>query len=311
VAKSNLRATQLQLIFQKAKVKHFAIILFSIILVKIINHRGFNPANKTLAMCAQNSYEIHIIDESVTRQEILSVEAVTNSHFRSFITSIKHHVLSKFPGAVSCQENLDNKPKIELVFVRLPLVTSENRPIAPAPSPDASRSDVICRLDSPWAKLTVNRAERPLVRGVFIWNERQFLLDQALMAGAQASFGTAPVPFNESVFDKFIQDYTNSVLLAPSPEARNMALTGVAKRLPPEVFWLFRRSPQSTRGPFTGFVMSALSTTIARANPQYTALTKVILNRCFASRRTEERYESVLDLKNLFPIDKYRIDQLY
>ena len=181
----NFRAIKLHFTFQRAKAKGFAIIL---VLVGVMSCSVFDLAQQTSAtMCNPKSHTVQIIDESVTRQEILSVEAVNNPHFRSFITSVRDHVLSKFVGKSPCHEKSDDEPMIKLVFVRLPLVMSRDRPITPAPSLNTSQSDVTSRLDSPWATLTIRRSASPLVRAVFIWNERQFLLDQALMSGARVS----------------------------------------------------------------------------------------------------------------------------
>jgi hypothetical protein len=308
----DLRAIQSHLTFRREKVKCFAIILFALILVIIMNHRGFNLANTASAtMCNPKSHTVQIIDESVTRQEIASVEAVNNPHFRSFITSVTEHVLSKFAGAMPCQENLDNKPMINLVFVRLPLVVSKDRPIAPAPSLNTSQSEVTSRLDSPWATLTIRRSASPQVRAVFIWNERQFLLDQALMSGARVSPTDPLVPIDDNIFGQYVQDYTDSVLLAPSPEARSAAQASIAKRLPAEILWLFRHAWQSTLAPFSTEVDHAMTATVERTAIGYTNLTKTLVDQLFASVKTEIGYKSILDLKNVFTIDQYRINQLH
>lgn len=269
-----------------------------------------NPTSAT--MCDPNSYSIQIIDQSVTRlSEVPSVEAVSDPNLRSYITSVTDNVLSKFKGMKRCQENSNDEPMINLVFVRLPLVMSENRPIAPPPSLNAPQSDVTCRLDSPWAKLAIRRSTTPLVRAVFIWNERQFLLDQALMSDARASPTQPLLPIDDRIFGQYVKDYTDSVLLAESPEARSAAQASISKRLPPEVLWLFRHAWQSTRGPFSTMAESALRSTVQRAAIGYTDLTKTLIDQCFASAKTEVRYKSVLDLKNVFPLDQYQINRLY
>jgi hypothetical protein len=277
-----------------------------------MNHIGFNLANTTsTTICNPNSYAIQIIDESVTRQPNITVEAVSNPHFRSFITSVTSHVLSKFVGMKPCPKSSDNEPMIKLVFVRLPLVMSRNKPIAPAPSLNATRSNTTRRLDSPWVKFTITRSPKPFVRGVFLWNERQFLFDQALMSGSHTSPSNPLVPIDERTFGQFVKDYTDSVLLAASPEAQSAAQASISKRLPPEILWLFRQSGQSTRGPFYGFVMSALKATIDHVTEKYIDISKSLVDQCFASAKTEIRYKSVLDLKNVFILDQYRINRLH
>jgi len=263
-------------------------------------------------MCNSNSYELHIVDASVTQQpEIPSVEAVNDPGFRAFITSVTGHVLSKFAGAMPCQENSDGEPMLNLVFVRLPLVTSRGEPISPMPSLNALHSDATRRLDSPWLKLTIGRSTSPQIHAVFIWNERQFLLDQAIMSGVRASSTTPLVSIDDRIFTQFVQNYTDSVLLAASPEAQSAAQSSMSERLPADILWLFRHARQSTRGPFSGEIDNALRSIIQRAAIGYSNLTKVLVDQFFASSTTEIRYESVLDLENVFTVDQYRINQLH
>lgn len=149
-----------------------------------------------------------------------------------------------------------------------------------------------------------------VVRAVFVWNERQFLLDQSLMSGIRASPTTPLVSIDEAIFEQFVQDYTNSVLLVRSPEAVSVGQASISKRLPPDIFWLFSNALQSTRGPFSGMVASALRSTLSRGASGYTDLTKTLVDQFFASEMTEIRYESVLDLKDLFTLDQYRVNDL-
>lgn len=310
----NLRAIQSYLTFRRAKAKCFAIIL---VLVGVMSHSVFDLAQQASAtMCNPKSYTVKIIDQSVTGQsEVPSVEAVGDPHFRSFITSVTDHVLSKFMGKRPCQGNSDDEPIINLVFVRLPLVTSGNKPIAPVPSLDAPQSNVTCRLDSPWAKLTIRRSTSPLVRAVFIWNERQFLLDQVLLSGKKSGEShllTVPlIPLTNRLFEQYARDYADSeILLSPSGE-RSQTTTNISKRIPADVLWLFRKSWQSTRGPFSNIARSAMTTTLERAAGGYTNLALALFDQCFAStQNSEQRYESILDVRDVISLNKYQIHQL-
>ncbi|MCC3512779.1 MAG: hypothetical protein JGK29_28245 [Microcoleus sp. PH2017_17_BER_D_A] len=165
-------------------------------------------------------------------------------------------------------------------------------------------------MDSPWVKLTFNRSPRLVVRAVFLWSERQFMFDQALMSGIRASPTNSLLPIDEPMFEQFVKDYTDSVLFAPS-QARPAALASISKRLPPEILWLFRHAFQSTRGPFSRQVKSALVSVLERGASGYTELTKALVDQFFTSAQTEIRYESVLDLKDIFTLDQYRVKNLY
>ncbi|MCC3505046.1 MAG: hypothetical protein JGK23_19975 [Microcoleus sp. PH2017_19_SFW_U_A] len=100
------------------------------------------------------------------------------------------------------------------------------------------------------------------------------------------------------------------MLLAPSPEAQPAALASISKRLPPEIFWLFRNTWQTTLIPFYMSVARAFELAVGKAAIGYTDLTKALIDQFFASETTEIRYESLLDLKDLFTPDRYRINDL-
>jgi hypothetical protein len=121
------------------------------------------------------------------------------------------------------------------------------------------------------------------------------------MLGIRALPTNPLVPIDGRIFRQFVQDYTDSVLLAPSPEVRSAAQASLSKCLRPEVLWMFRHAWQTTRNPFSTMVTSALRSTIKQAESRYTDLTKTLFDQFFASETTEIRYESVLDLKDLFP----------
>lgn len=253
-----------------------------------------------------NSYVIRIIDGSATQQpEISSVEAVNDPHFRSFITSVLGHVLPKSLEEIPFEKNSNNKPMINLVFVRYPLVASENRPILPVPSLDVPKSGLICRLDSPWVKLVIRQSAPPLVQAVFIWNERQFLIDQVLLSDESHSLITPPIPLTNSLFMQYSKDYADFItqLSAPAPE-----------HIPADILWLFRKSWQSTRGPFWNEAMSSNKATVERIANSYTSLVLTLSDQCLEplidTSNFKIRYESILNLKDIFALDSYQINRL-
>ena len=232
-----------------------------------------------------------------------------DSPFKNYVTTLSEHVWAKIDDGAQCHGDLKSSPEVKLFFVYRPLV--KTAPIvAPFNLEERTQSNGSRHLDSPWVKLTFSRSPMLVVRAVFLWNERQFLLDQALMSGIRASPTNPLPPIDEPIFRQFVQDYTDSVLLAPSPEAWPAAQASISKRLPPEIFWLFRHAWQTTLAPFSVAVAHALGLAVGRAASGYTDLTKALIDQFFASETTEIRYESVLDLKDIFTLDRYRINQL-
>jgi hypothetical protein len=148
------------------------------------------------------------------------------------------------------------------------------------------------------------------VRAVFLWNEQQFLFDQSLMSSIRASPTNPLVPIDRAIFDQFVEDY-ESVLAVRSPEARDAAQASISKRLPPEIFWLFRNAPETSLSPFQVDVVFTLNSILMQAASGYTELTKALVDQFFTSAKTEIRYESVLDLKDIFTFDRYRVNRLH
>jgi hypothetical protein len=258
---------------------------------------------------------IEIIDESGGKQlSGNSLATLEDSPFKNYVTTISQHVLTKTKEMEQCQGNLENNPEIQLVFVYRPLIASGKSPQALPVHSESKKSDRVKYLDSPWVKLTIDSGlRRPkgtsqlVVKGVFLWSERQFLFDQAMMSGARNAPTQPLLPIEETVFDKYIEDYTNSVLLASSPEDRSTGQELISKRLPVDILWLFRNAWQSTFAPFSMEVDHALRSTVQKVEIGYTDITKTLIQQSISSSKTEIRYAGILDLNSSFSIDKYQI----
>jgi hypothetical protein len=289
----------------KGKVQYLAIILLSI-LAGLSIYRVFDLTQTTAAlMCNPNGYAIRIIDDSVT-SEVRSIEAVNDPFFKSFITSLTDYISSKFSGATPCEGNSGEKPMINLIFVRLPLVTSGNDPIAPPPNLDTSLPNITCHLDSPWVKLAIGHSNSPLIQGVFIWNERQLLADQVLLSNQNLSLTAPLIPLSNHLFEQYATDYENSEMLR-SISSENAQAT-ISERIPADVLWLFRNSPQTNFIPFSSAARSAMNTTLERAAGGYANLVAALFEQCFSStQNSEQRYKTILDLRNILSIDEYKI----
>jgi hypothetical protein len=284
---------------QTVTIIFFASLLITVFAVK---------STYSVQRCQKMQTSIKIIDESggkrLSGTTLATLEA---SPFKNYVTSISQHVSTKIGEMAQCPGDIKSAPEVELFFVYRPLVTPATAPF----NFKLTKSPSTRYLDSPWLKITKSSSPKLSVRAAFIWNERQFLVDQAELSGSRTSPSNPLVPIDERIFEQYVQDYTNSVLLAASPEAKVVAQTNISKRLPAEVLWLFRKAWQSTLAPFSGEVNYALRSTIQRGESGYTDITKILVNLSFSSAKIGSRYESILDLKDIFTIDKYRIDQLH
>jgi hypothetical protein len=262
--------------------------------------------------CPNTQTSIQIIDETGGKWlSGTSIDGLQHLSFKNYVTTLSQQVSAKIDEIAQCQGDLKSSPEAKLFFVYRPLFTYTGAPIVGPFNLEPTQSKGSRHLDSPWVKLTFNRSPTLVVYAVFLWNERQFLMDQALMSGIRASPTNPLVPIDEPIFEQFVKDYIDSVLVVPSPEAGLAGQASISKRLPPEIFWLFRNAWQSTRIPFSSEVKSALVSVLERGASGYTELTKTLVDQFFTSTRTESRYESVFDLKDLFTLDQYQIKNLH
>ncbi len=251
--------------------------------------------------CNPIRYSTRIVDET---------SGSPDPSFEHLVVAVTSHILARVGGPAPHQVSSDAVAEIQLIFIHRPLLKSA----AAAPGlADASQGPRLAdarHLDNPWVKLTIGASPSCLLHAAFLWNERQILLDQALMSGTHGQSTNALLPIEPPAFARLVQDYVESVLLAPSPEARSQMLAEAAKRIPPDVLWLFRHAWQSTRAPFSTLVASALTATKERASTGYTEVVKALVDRSLDTTTADERYASILDLEGVVDLGPYRISRL-
>ena len=176
------------------------------------------------------------------------------------------------------------------------------------PSLELSERALTCHLDSPWVKLRAIYSQDPILHASFIWNERQVLLDQVLLAGTNPGHMQALSPIEPRVFESYVEKYATSVLLAASREARATAQLRISQEVPADIAWLFRHSWQSTKTPFSMIARHELGLTLKRATALYAALSEKLLDRCLIPEKRQEVYKTVLQLDPIINLGEYRID---
>jgi hypothetical protein len=278
---------------------------FAIILVTALLIIAFAVKSTYSVGSCQKQASIKIIDESDGKTlTARSINTSEDSLFNNYVTTISKHFFFKIDELGQCNGNVKTDPQVELVFVYRPLISYGIAPF----NFELKRTNNTRYLDSPWVKLAITSSPKLFVRVAFIWNERQFLLDQAVLSGARASPNVPLLPIDRDILSQFEQDYIGIERNSLSKEAKAAAqanLTG----LPPDTIWLFRQAPSLD---WAGLLTEqALEKTITQGTEKNIELTKALLNRRFASRQKEQRYHSVLDLQDMFDIDKYRIKSLY
>ena len=258
----------------------------------------------------QKQASIRIIDETggrdpKTRYIYPSPDRRVDSPFYNYVTKISKHLFLKIDEIEKCKGDKISDPQIELAFVYRPLISRQIQPF----NFDLKKSNDTKYIDSPWLKLTMTKSTKLVVRAAFIWNERQFLFDQAVLSGARASPTETLLPIDRIIYTKFLRDYSvnDDATLSASKEVRAAVLTDLAKRIPADLMWLFLHS-----GKLDGLRLDemGMDRAIEQQVDRYIDLTKALLNRRFESIQTEQRYSSILNLKQLFDLDRYRIGRI-
>jgi hypothetical protein len=272
---------------------------------------------EAMGSCRQQT-SIRIIDESNGVDTGYRYIATSQDpRFRDYVDTISTYVFKKIDAMGQCKDN----PQIELVFVYRPLISQGIAPF----NFEQTKSGQTQYLDSPWVKLTIDRSPKLMVRAAFMWNQRQFMLDQALLSGARADPSKPLLPIDLDTLKKFVEDYKKNVVKTPLREASTVngpdnasrrfkeaetaALSQISQRLPADLFWLFRRSIFASE--FPAPENDPLEETISERKTAYAKISKALVDRRFSSIKPNQYYQNIFDLKDITNIDKYRIIDKY
>jgi hypothetical protein len=231
------------------------------------------------------------------------VNIIKHKYFKKYINTISRYVFAKVDAMGQCQGTA-GLPQVELVFVYRPALSSGIVPFKDFTN-SKSKFQATKQLDSPWVKLTLARSPQLNLKAVFIWSERQFLLDQALILGERSWDSRPPMPIALEIFDRWESDDPDPA--TPSQEA------SFARQLPADMRWLFKNARLSgLPNAVVGEVRSGLKFIMEQNDkPGYTDLNIALINQLFNDSKQQIHYDSVLDLKDLFDIDKYQIRSIH
>jgi len=234
---------------------------------------------------------------------VLSAFTHSDPSFSYFVKTVTQHVAGRLGKDNLCTDNPDSTKHSRLRFVNWPLTIGEVNPLALISIPDR-KLPASCRIVSPWIDFSFGRSPVPWVQGVVRWNERQLLADQAILAGARNVPSGVVMPLKFREFGHFELEYANSEIM----REREPVATPIDAYIPEDLMWLFRRSWQSTRGPFGSFVAHSMDIAIKKGIKNYTGLTIALIDRCLASDGEELHYSNILDAADLISLEQYKID---
>lgn len=252
---------------------------------------------------AVDMVRIQILNEQISSPETRLSAANLNDfapNFRAFVVAVTEHVAIKL--ARDIHHVGDDKDGTLLQFIFWPLATSGNTPPIPTPLIDTQHSSS-CRISSPWIDIVTERKPIPRVRAVIRWNQRQLLADQALLSGSKNVPKGIAIPLTQREFTHFAEEeYAASEIL------REPAAKAIEERVPPDLLWLFRRSWQSTRGPFADAARGSMDIAMRTGADSYTKLVLALVDHCFTIDQAELHFHSILDVANLISLQKYKIN---
>jgi hypothetical protein len=224
------------------------------------------------------------------------VNTLENKHFKNYVTTVSKYVFTKVDAMGLCQA-ASGKPQVDLVFVYRPAIS---RGIAPFDF-QPQKSQGTKQLGSPWIKLTLNKSPQLNLRAVFVWNERQFLLDQAEIMLERRSPEIKPLlPIDLYTFDRWARERD------PNRLTKGTNFGEFIKQLPPDIRWIFIHWSTGWKNGREQAIEQIRDVT-EKEKIGYTDLNKALIDNFFASTKMEISYNSVLDINNVFNIDKYRM----
>jgi hypothetical protein len=225
------------------------------------------------------------------------VNTLENKHFKNYVTAVSKYFFTKVDAMGLCQ-SASGQPQVDLAFVYRPAIS---RGITPFDFQPQKSSDTQ-QLNSPWVKLTLDKSPQLNFRAVFVWNERQFLLDQAVIMVGRRSPETKPLlPIDLDTFDRWARERDRLRL------TKGTNFGEFIKQLPPDIRWIFIRWSTGWKSGREQAIEQIRNVT-EKEKIGYTDLNQSLIEQLFTSTKMEIRYNSVLDLKNVFNIDKYRME---
>ncbi|MDR2724712.1 MAG: hypothetical protein LBC90_01320, partial [Candidatus Adiutrix sp.] len=222
--------------------------------------------------------------------------------FPAFATAVTEHVAAKLAQEKLCLDNAESQDRSLLLFVPLRL----SIPPTSLPRLEVQPSSGGCRIYSPWIDLAIERGPVPWVRGIVRWSERQLLADQAVLAGARNVPPGVAMPLNPKELSKYGEKYVKSEIFGKWNFWS--IFWSIEKRVPPDILWLFRHSPQTTFLSFAVTAGYALDRAMKEGTEGYTKIVLALIDRCLASDGADIHYSSILDVADLIPLESYKID---
>ena len=272
---------------------------------------GGTSMAENLSTCPVDTVPIQILnkrgDNSATTLSAAGKYGFTgNPSFNAFITAVTEHLAAKLAQEKLCLNSAESQERSLVKFAYLYFtVPEDDQRLAAVRTLEALPSDV-CRISSPWIDIAVERGPVPSVRAIVRFSERQFLTDQAVLAGAQNVPPGAPMPLTSEEYTRYFSafaksDMYRSVIIYTGPKIEN-----IEKIVPPDLLWLLSNARFDG---FRGEPGPTMRCVVDLGAESYTKIVTGLIDQCFTSDgATTRQYRGVLDVADLVSIEQYKLD---
>lgn len=228
----------------------------------------------------------------------------SRSPYEKFVVELVNHVKAILSNEAACKEGALDKPEISLIFVerQFPVYQGEQT-LKVEPS---LMNNFSCQLLSPWLDMTIQRSPSFEVSAVFNFEDRQFLIDQALLTYPHLAATFEPVALTDHLYKHYEQEFfaLRGVKIGKvSPET--------IPHIPMDMLWLFIHTPKESAG-----IYEILR--LVQANYLgYTKIAKALVSHSFASDGSYN-FKTINELKPFYGAEAlndyknkshYRIDK--
>ena len=262
---------------------------------------GGTSMAESISTCSVDTVPIQIIGRWGGR-DVATLSTIRLSsgdpNFNTFITTVTEHLAARLAQENFCLDSAESKARSLIQFADIYACVSEDDPILSALQPlEASPSDVH-RIYSPWIDIAIERNPVPSVRAIVRFSERQLLVDQAVLSGAHnVPLGVAvpPTPREDANFKSKYRFAT--IYITEEPQEKP-----IEELVPPDFLWLLDRSSMGHKNSDS----SVLHHMMRASTADYTKIVTALIDQCFVSKEAELRFNSVLDVADLVPLEQYK-----
>jgi hypothetical protein len=184
---------------------------------------------KSLKKCQYSQNSVKILDESGGGLSGNSLKTLKDSPFKQYVADVSEYVFTKLDTMAQHQKTVC--PEVTLFFVYRPLYKLPLKPVESYFTLEPAKSKDARNLISPWVRIKLEKTPKYTFQAQFLWNERQFFLDQALLSGINLKIIEPLTPLDKMKLSQYFLNYEKSLLSVNSNDPIVKEFRGSYSRL--------------------------------------------------------------------------------